>query len=241
MGQKTANIARGEQSADRRSMSREARHISRHHSDTGLDMLGRTTKESFRTAGGTSRRQVRYVSLCPVRTVQSSWVSTVTRLRTGRQGFNSQQKQGIFLFTTASRLVLGPTQPPIQWVSEIKRLEVEAGHSPPSSAEVKNAWSYTSTSQYVFMAWCLIKHRDNFTSTEFPNAIFVILHPSLVLMLRYTLRPLYPKRKNPAATYWQGSWVGPKFGMNMTDQSRMEPEAVIFTDQRTHTEPSIVS
>jgi hypothetical protein len=41
----------------------------------------------------------------------------------------------------------------------------EAGHSPPSSAEVKNAWSYTSTPQYVFMAWCLVKHRDNFTFT----------------------------------------------------------------------------
>jgi hypothetical protein len=27
----------------------------------------------------------------------------------------------------------------------------EADHSPPSSAEVKNAWSYTSTPQYAFM------------------------------------------------------------------------------------------
>jgi hypothetical protein len=35
----------------------------------------------------------------------------------------------------------------------------EADHSPPSSAQVKNAWSYTSTPQYIFMAWCLIKHR----------------------------------------------------------------------------------
>jgi hypothetical protein len=39
----------------------------------------------------------------------------------------------------------------------------EADHSPPSRAEVKNAWSYTSTPQNVFMAWCLAKHRDNFT------------------------------------------------------------------------------
>jgi hypothetical protein len=31
------------------------------------------------------------------------------------------------------------------------------------SAEVKNAWSYTSTPQYFFMAWYLVKHRDNFT------------------------------------------------------------------------------
>jgi hypothetical protein len=35
--------------------------------------------------------------------------------------------------------------------------------SPPSSAEVKNAWSYTSIPQHVFMEWCLVKHRGNFT------------------------------------------------------------------------------
>jgi hypothetical protein len=29
--------------------------------------------------------------------------------------------------------------------------------SPPCSTEVKNAWSYTSTSQYVFKAWCCMK------------------------------------------------------------------------------------
>jgi hypothetical protein len=28
-----------------------------------------------------------------------------------------------------------------------------------------NAWSYTSTPQYFFMAWGLVKHRDNFTFT----------------------------------------------------------------------------
>jgi hypothetical protein len=38
----------------------------------------------------------------------------------------------------------------------------EADYSPPSSAEVKNAWTYISTTQYVFLAWCLVKHRDNF-------------------------------------------------------------------------------
>jgi hypothetical protein len=56
----------------------------------------------------------------------------------------------IFLFTTASRTALGPTQPPIQWVSEALSLGVkqpgrEAGHSLPSSAEVKKECSYTST------------------------------------------------------------------------------------------------
>jgi hypothetical protein len=45
----------------------------------------------------------------------------------------------------------------------VKRREREADHSPPSSNEVKNAWSHTSTPPYVFMAWCSVKHRDDFT------------------------------------------------------------------------------
>jgi hypothetical protein len=35
----------------------------------------------------------------------------------------------------------------------------EADHSPPSSAEVKNLWSYTSTPSHDFMAWYFVKHR----------------------------------------------------------------------------------
>jgi hypothetical protein len=47
-------------------------------------------------------------------------------------------------------LTLSPTQPPIQCVPValslgLKRPGREAGHSPPSSAEVENAWSYIST------------------------------------------------------------------------------------------------
>jgi hypothetical protein len=29
----------------------------------------------------------------------------------------------------------------------------------------KNVWSYTSTPLYVFMAWYLVKHKENFTFT----------------------------------------------------------------------------
>jgi hypothetical protein len=86
----------------------------------------------------------------------------------GVLGFDSRRGLGIFLFTTASRTALGPTQPPIQWVTGalslgIKRPGREADHSHPPSVEVKNAWSYTSTPRYAFMAWCLINHRGNFT------------------------------------------------------------------------------
>jgi hypothetical protein len=60
----------------------------------------------------------------------------------GVLGFDSQQGLGIFLFTAASRVVLGPTQPPIQGVSGalslgVKRPGRETDHSPPSSAKVK--------------------------------------------------------------------------------------------------------
>jgi hypothetical protein len=79
---------------------------------------------------------------------------------------------GTFLFSIASRPALGPTESPNQRVpgalsTGVQQQRREADHSPPSSVEVKNAWRYTAIPQYVFMAWCLVKHRDifNFTFT----------------------------------------------------------------------------
>jgi len=43
----------------------------------------------------------------------------------------------------------------------VKRPGREADHSPPSTAEVKPEWSYTSTPQYIFMSCCLIKQLSN--------------------------------------------------------------------------------
>jgi hypothetical protein len=77
-------------------------------------------------------------------------------------GFESRQGLGIFLFVTVTRTALGPTQPLsigyhglFTW--GVKRLGRETDHSPPSSAEAKNEWSYTSTPQYAFMVWCSVK------------------------------------------------------------------------------------
>jgi hypothetical protein len=61
---------------------------------------------------------------------------------TGRSGFDPRQGQRIFPLASVSRLALGPTQPPVQWVPGVLSPGVEArpgrdaDHSPPSSAEV---------------------------------------------------------------------------------------------------------
>jgi hypothetical protein len=101
--------------------------------------------------------------------IRGSSVSIVTRLRDGRSGFDSRQGQRRDFFSSSPNniLILRPTQPSMQWVQGafiqgVKRPGREADHSPPSNTEVKNAWSYTSSPPYVFMAWCLVKHRDNF-------------------------------------------------------------------------------
>jgi len=78
----------------------------------------------------------------------------VTILRAGRPGFDSRQGLGLFLWDTASRQALGPTQPPIQCVPRvhfpaIKRQNSEADHSPPY-VKVKSVWRYTSNSRILF-------------------------------------------------------------------------------------------
>jgi hypothetical protein len=69
---------------------------------------------------------------------------------------------GVCLLAIASRPALRPTHLPLQWIPavpyrRVKRPVREANHLPPSSAEVKNARSYISPHQYIFVALCLIK------------------------------------------------------------------------------------
>jgi hypothetical protein len=95
----------------------------------------------------------------------------------GVLGFDSQWELGIFLFTTVSRMALGPTQPPIQWVPVapslgVKRPGHETDHSPPSSTRMRGA--IPPLPQYVFMVWCLVKHRDNFTFLPLQYILFTV-------------------------------------------------------------------
>jgi hypothetical protein len=76
------------------------------------------------------------------------------------QGFESRKGLRIFLFATAFKPALAPTQPLPQWVPGtlslvVKRLGREADNSPPSSDEVTNAWSYTSTPQVLLHGFVL--------------------------------------------------------------------------------------
>jgi hypothetical protein len=76
------------------------------------------------------------------------------------------QRQALFSFAIISRPDPGPTHPHIQRIPGVlypwvKRSGREAKYSPPSSAEAKNAWGYTSTPPHVFLAWCLKTHMYN--------------------------------------------------------------------------------
>jgi hypothetical protein len=88
---------------------------------------------------------------------QDSAVSIVNKAGQLRGWSSSPDGGETFLISTSCRLVLGPTQPPIQWVlgtlsKGVKQLGLEASHQPPVSAKVKNMWICTSAPPYLFMA-----------------------------------------------------------------------------------------
>jgi hypothetical protein len=117
-------------------------------------------------------------------------------------GFDSRRGLGIFLFTTVSRTALRPTQPPIQWVRgalslEVKQPGLEADHSPPSSAEVK---------EYAFMAWCsLKKHRENFTFT-LPlgptSRNLIVKKMEFIVQRTLTYNKIYITKKGVGIAHW---------------------------------------
>jgi hypothetical protein len=78
----------------------------------------------------------------------TGWTTGVRFLGGAGKGF-------FLLLATASEPALWSTQPPIQWLPEallsrLMRPQREADDSLPCSAEIKNAWSYTSALQTRF-------------------------------------------------------------------------------------------
>jgi hypothetical protein len=80
-------------------------------------------------------------------------------------GYQFQAGINDFFFHTVSRSAWGPPSLLSYGYGAIapgiKRPERKTDHSYPSSVEVQNTWSYVSTPPYVFIAWCLMNHKDN--------------------------------------------------------------------------------
>jgi hypothetical protein len=84
-------------------------------------------------------------------------VGIATDYGLNHRGVGVRGPVGSRIFSASSRPALGSIEPPIQWVPRVlsrgvKQPGREADHSPPTSAEVKKMWIYTSTPLYVFMA-----------------------------------------------------------------------------------------
>jgi hypothetical protein len=98
--------------------------------------------------------------------ILDSPVGTVVRL--DERGIGVQFSKGArdFLISTASKRAVSHSAYSTSakgFYVGIKRQEREADLSSPSGAEVRNAWSCSSTITYVFVPLCSIKQRDNFT------------------------------------------------------------------------------
>jgi len=89
-------------------------------------------------------------------------VSIETRLQAGQPVFSSWKGQWWDFFCLCHYIQTAsgahPTSYPTGSGGSSGR---EADNSPPSGAGVKNAWSYTSTPQYMFTMWCLISNGND--------------------------------------------------------------------------------
>jgi hypothetical protein len=93
-----------------------------------------------------------------IMTNRSSSGSVVTRLQSGRPGFDSRRGQGFILFATASRPLLGPTQP---LFPEVNQPGLEADHSPLSNADLRMRGALPPLPIRLH-GQCLVKFSDRF-------------------------------------------------------------------------------
>jgi len=118
------------------------------------------------------------------------WSSTVGETEHSRADGRSRNfslrhgvQTGSWAYSSSYRIGMGAISP------GVKRPGSRAEHSLLSSAEVKNAW----VSSYVFMVWCLIKHRDNFTSTWESHRRQQRISPKLVVFKNKIVIPQWSR------------------------------------------------
>jgi hypothetical protein len=88
---------------------------------------------------------------------QKSWYSDWVRAEQLKGQSLNPSNGKRFPLSMLSRLHLGTTQPPIQWIQGALSLQekcpgCEVDHLPPNSAEVKNIWIYTFMPPCVFIS-----------------------------------------------------------------------------------------
>jgi hypothetical protein len=127
----------------------------------------------------------------------------------GVLGFDSRRGLGIFLFITASRTALGPTQPPIQWVSGalsvgVKRSGREADHSL-HLVSSRMCGAIPPLPQYAF------KHRDNFTFYLYSKIVMTDFMRAPLSVETFPLHILYTicePQTMPQGRLWNGQKGG---------------------------------
>jgi hypothetical protein len=142
-----------------------------------------------------------YLSFSPPVKSRGSSVGTVTDYGLDDQGSRVRfpKGAGIFLFSTASRMTLGPNEPPIQWVRGgsspgIKQPWREADHSRPST-EIKNAWRclyiypYLSTLRQITDSRAVIMKSE--TNTDSRIRVFNTVN-TMSTILSWFYPPLIP-------------------------------------------------
>lgn len=96
----------------------------------------------------------------------------------------------------------------------VKRPERETAHLNPSSAEVKNAWSYTSSVTHIFIAWCLLttaplRKYDATSCEEETGYSGVANSKTYVVMMKYCGREGYsaPDRRKALQHNEERVWM----------------------------------
>jgi hypothetical protein len=105
----------------------------------------------------------------------AQWCSA--ELWVGWSGVQFPAGHETFLFTTVSRLALGPTQPPIQWAPGVLSLGIKwPGMKLPTHLRLMLRsimhGAIPPLPQYTFMAWCPVKS----TGTTLPVCLFVLFN-----------------------------------------------------------------
>jgi hypothetical protein len=131
----------------------------------------------------------------------------------------------------SSTPALGSFQPPIHWVPGalfpgIKRPGREADHSPPTSAEVKKMWVYTSTPPYAFMASAYVVQGQLYLLPLYLCRHVTFLVPNFLSTL-LGLSPNASPSPRPSVTFYNTEFINMSWLLSVRDYLRNISAAIL--------------